>query len=464
MVKRFTAIIAGLLLAVIAPFNAFCLDINTLGGVKNSVEGVISYKSSQLGAENIEQLLNALSENAGDYNSDWYYIALSQFGINCSNKKSVSALKKAVDGFYNEGLENVKVTDLQRAAFALTACGEDITSVNGHNLLADSTYNRKKYKELDSQGVNSLSYALLLLDSKSYKIPESSGLTRGKIIDAILSFELENGGFALFGSGADIDITAIVTQALAPYRSNKKVKKSLDSCLDIFSKRQDNCGAYKSFSGKPTAESTAQVIIALNSLEIDILNDTRFIKDGNTALDGLNFFRNGDGGYCHMQGYNTNAIATYQSLCALVSAYRYLSGGGVFYDFNSKTDVSEKSVNKAIKNKSNTNVKKDKTSKSKTKNKSTVLTEKPKIETAVNGDYNSNTENKPKETTKSEKLKSTTAPVDETRETVSTSDDAVSVKNKTDNKKQEPAVPYISAGLLLLEYIVLFAKKAGGKK
>ncbi len=460
MCKRIIAVIASVLLAVTAPFTAFCSEINTLGGVKNSVEGVILYKTNSLNCNSTSELLDKLSENAGDFNSDWYYIALSQYGVNCKNEKSIKALKKAVNAFYENGLENVKVTDMQRVAFALLACKEDITDVDGHNLLADATYNRSKFKELDSQGVNSLSYALLLLDSKGYSIPENTELNRDKIIEKILSYELEKGGYALFGNGADIDITSIVLQALAPYKSKSKVKKSIGTCLKILEKRQDSSGAFKSFSGKITAESTAQVIIALTSLGINPTSDSRFIQNGNTSLDGLYCFKTQNGGFCHMEALSVNNIATYQSLCALAASYKFLSGRGAFYDFNAKVKSNTKSVDKIInKYKSKKNIKKKKTLKTKSDN---LKHSQPKL------NYNSKNENKTSETKvilkknkKSETISKIVQPT-QSSENIKPLINKKKKKNISNPSANKPQ--YLNAVILIAAYIAVFAFKSGGKK
>ena len=461
MCKRIIAVITSILLAVTAPFTAFCSEINTLGGVKNSVEGVILYKTNSLNCNSTSELLDKLSENAGDFSNDWYYIALSQYGINCKNDKSIKALKNAVNAFYEKGLENVKVTDMQRVAFALLACKEDITDVDGHNLLADSTYNRSKYKELDSQGVNSLAYALLLLDSKDYATPKNAELNRDKIIDKILSYELENGGYALFGNGADIDITSIVLQALAPYKSKAKVKSSINNCLKILTKRQDSSGAFKSFSGKITAESTAQVIIALTSLGINPTSDSRFIQNGHTSLDGLYCFITEGGGFCHMIDLSVNNIATYQSLCALVASYRFLNGNGAFYDFKAKVKSNTKTVDKKI-NKSNSKkkIKKKKASKIK-------KTNSPKSTSAKK--YNSIIENKAKETKpklKNNKKSETVSRIIQPTQSLNNNTKPVINKKKT-KKTENPSAKetqYFNAVILLAGYILIFSLKSGGKK
>ena len=458
MGKRIITVIAAILLAIAVPFTAYCSDINTLDGIKSSGEGVILYKSASLKANSTAELLDKLSDKAGEYTSDWYYIALSQYGINCKNEKSIKALKNAVNNFYKEGLEKVKVTDMQRTAFALLACGEDITDIDGHNLLADSSYNRESFNELDSQGVNALSYALLLLDSKDYSVPKSYDLNRDRIIEKILSFELEKGGYALWGEGADTDITAIVLQALAPYKNNAKVKKSIDSALSILSKRQDNSGAFKSFSGKITAESTAQVIIALTSLDINPTSDKRFIKNDNTTLDGLSLFKTSDGGFSHMTGLNVNSIATYQSLCAFVASYRYLKGGKPFYNFKTYNNSNTKTVNKIISKNHNK-------SKSKKTKKSSHILYKSYVKNNTSNNHNSKIENKLAEK-KSQAVNNTSETYDaKPVEKTASLEETKAVNHKsTKNNKSSKSPLYLNAALLLVGYILVFSFKSGGKR
>ena len=130
MGKRFLALLVVFAIAVTASFTVSASQLSAPDDVKSVIGGAVAYKMNSLGCESISEMLSKLSENAGNYSADWYYIALSQLGENCKNEKSISALKSTVDKFYSEGLDNQKVTDLQRVAFALSACGEDITDVS----------------------------------------------------------------------------------------------------------------------------------------------------------------------------------------------------------------------------------------------------------------------------------------------------------------------------------------------
>ena len=87
----------------------------------------------------------------------------------------------------------------------------------GYNLLEPLA----DYDQVIWQGINGPVYALLALDSREYEIPAApegkTQTTREKLIDYILEKEIASGGWALFGSSADPDITAMTIQALAAY-------------------------------------------------------------------------------------------------------------------------------------------------------------------------------------------------------------------------------------------------------
>lgn len=70
--------------------------------------------------------------------------------------------------------------------------------------------------------LNGVTYALLALDSGRFTGP------RIRYIDYIITSELPDGGWNLFGKGdADPDMMAMVLRAIAPYRNQYKVKKAI---------------------------------------------------------------------------------------------------------------------------------------------------------------------------------------------------------------------------------------------
>src|SRR5690625_2978415 len=116
------------------------------------------------------------------------------------------------------------------------------------------------------------------------------------MIKEILSAQLEDGGFALntYEREANVDMTAMAIQALAPYYNSeetytyqltstnekvtKKVRTVINEAVEQLSELQLDTGDFESM-GTPNAESTAQVIVALTALGIDPLTDERFIKN-----------------------------------------------------------------------------------------------------------------------------------------------------------------------------------------
>ena len=460
MGKRFLAIITVFLIAITAPFTAYTKNINTLNVTKSAVEGVVSYKCNAENASDFSELLDKLSAGAGTYSSDWYYIAFSQYGLNCKNKKSIDALKNKVDEFYSKGLADVKVTDMQRVAFALSACGVDITDVNGHNLLADATYNRAKVKPLNSQGLNAVAYALLLLDSKNYTVPSNAVTTRDSLIRILLKGELSDGGFALFGSNPDIDMTSIAMQALSPYKSRSNVKSTLNKCVDILSSRQDSTGGYKSFSNEISCESTAQVVLCLTSMGINPSTDSRFVKNGKSVMDGLMTFKLSNGSFCHFKNGNTDNMATYQALCALVSTYRFMNGEKSFYDFTEKTKPNTVKIKKNTKTKS-----------SKQQKKNSSQTKKNRASSSVSStEYQQPTDKVEFETKSSTKTteKPTSSKTEKTTEsgTIASdiSDNNSITKHKYNSDKEKRNNPlYIDFAVLTLAYIVFVVVKRRGK-
>ncbi len=148
------------------------------------------------------------------------------------------------------------------------------------------------------------------------------------VIAEILSRRLPDGGWAVSGSVPDVDVTAMVIQALAPYVSDADVKSAVDSALSFLSSAQLENGGYKSY-GIENPESSAQVIIALCSLGIDPCdNDILYSGDVFAAIES---FRTSGGGYCHTSGGAANATATVQVLLAKIAYNRFYSGSSPLY-------------------------------------------------------------------------------------------------------------------------------------
>lgn len=267
------------------------------------------------------------------FGSEWLVIALARSGRDVPDSYYDSVVK-AVQSAKGQ-LSDKKSTEYARTILALTAIGKDPTDVGGYDLLArladmdDVTY----------QGINGAIFALLALDSGKYDVPAAAEggtqVTRDGLVAYILAQQLSDGGWALSGTSADPDVTAMALQALAPYRTgDETVDAAVDKGVQLLSDMQLSDGGYSSW-GTLNSESCAQVLIALATLGIDPVSDSRFVKNGLTVLDALLAYAV-SGGFRHTVDGEADAIATEQALCALTAYARLLDGKTALYDM---TDV-----------------------------------------------------------------------------------------------------------------------------
>lgn len=214
---------------------------------------------------------------------------------------------RACDGV----LSNTKSTDYSAVILTLTAAGYDARDVAGYDLteaLLDPSFVTK-------QGINGAIFALLALDSGTYPAPE--GL-RDELVDAILSRQLSDGGFAFSGEQADADMTAMALSALAAYTDRADVAAAVEQALDALSSLQGENGGFASY-GEENAESCAQVILALSALGLSSA-DERFVKNGVSVSDALLNYQLEDGSFSHLPDGETDAMATLQCYAALTAA------------------------------------------------------------------------------------------------------------------------------------------------
>ena len=117
-------------------------------------------------------------------------------------------------------------------------------------------------------------------------------------------------------------------QALAGYTAQASVKTAVEKGVAALSKIQGADGGF-STGGAETCESNAQVLVALAELGIS-LDDSRFVKNGNTALDALLTYANADGSFRHTMDGDANEMATEQALYALAAVKLAESGKSLY--------------------------------------------------------------------------------------------------------------------------------------
>lgn len=297
------------------------------------------------GAADFRPLLEEQPLAAGDSVSDWLAIAAGRDGVR--REAYLRELESYVTAMYREkdGLDRIKATEWHRVALAVLAQGGDPRSFgrdkNGRaiDLIAEGTYNWTRSGSLGMQGLNGWIFALITLDSGGFSVPEGAVYTRADMLTAILTAQLEEGGFALSDAApADVDITAMALQALAPYCGDETryggvtAAEAVDRGVNWLSGQQTENGDFDSW-GAPNAESTAQVMIALCSLGIDPETDPRFVKSGGSVPDGLLRYQTANGRFRHVSDGEEDLMATEQSVLALEALERLRAGEGRLYDF-----------------------------------------------------------------------------------------------------------------------------------
>jgi S-layer homology domain. len=306
----------------------------------------VTYKASAAAA--VEQTLdNSLAyiyntvtnPTFGTGSGEWSIFALARGNYNVPESYYDSYYSKVVEAVQDKQniLDPKKYTEHSRVVLALTSIGKDVTNVGGYNQLEKLA----DFNKVIAQGINGPTYALLAFDSHNYEIPVVEGVavqsTREKLIQNMLDSEVkkgtENAGGWGFGSFADVDLTGMALQALAPYyNSNSDVKSAADRAIAWLSRSQSsNDGGYSS------SESIAQVIAALSALGIDSNSDPRFVKNGNSLIDALLLYAVPDGGFKHDKTKDVNGMATDQDTYALVAYNRFLKQKHSLYDM---TDVT----------------------------------------------------------------------------------------------------------------------------
>lgn len=295
----------------------------------------------------------------GSVGGEWAVLGLARSSYNVPSSyyenyyKTVETYVKGLKG----NLHDKKYTEYSRLILALTAAGYDPTKVAGYDLT-------KALGDFDKtiwQGINGPVFALIALDSGNYTIPKNSAAnlqaTRSMYIDEILRRQLSDGGFSLFGGSgdatsgdykADPDITAMTLQALAKYQDRADVKKVTEEALAALSKMQNDKGGFASW-GEDNLESTAQVVVALAELGIPF-DDSRFVKNGKTALDNLlSFYTKGQGFRHTLSGTGNNQMSAEQGFYALVAVQRANEGKNSLYRMTDTKKTTETKVPEVVK-------------------------------------------------------------------------------------------------------------------
>ena len=321
--------------------------------VTDDLDTVISQTVSWTQGNSDKVLNNEFLEGVSSSNTDWTVFFLGRLGVEDDYSAFLTKANTYVKGKYDEnpscGLSNSKPTEWQRLAMAIQAAGGDATAVGEKNLIADGVYNCILGDQIWNQGINSMVWGLLALDTKGYAVPENAKYTREDIIQHILDEQKNDGGWAFGGIKADADMTAMAIYALAPYyASNAEVKSAVDKGLNILRNMVSTDGDIytEQSNGISTetiynCESTAQVIMAFAAMGIDPASITN-AETGKNLFDGLmKYYMTGTGGFRHTTSTSEPDLMPTDQAMEAIAAYLYYKKGLSVYDFRAKANTTQ---------------------------------------------------------------------------------------------------------------------------
>ena len=274
-----------------------------------------------------------LAEARGNVSASvWYDKYLSNMATTVASK----------NGKLDNTSTQTKHTEYSRVILALTALGEDATKFTGsnstvYNLVEPLFEKNGSTYRVSEQGNNGTAFALIALDSGNYYDNATGTTARNAWIKSLCDAQINNGAWGIDADfpGSNVDMTAMVVQALAPYCStNATVKAAVDKAVEWLSAEYQKTGDYGS------SESAAQVIVALSALGIDAKTDSRFQHNGISVLSNfLSYADPNSKGFLHDKQPNStvNQMASEQAAYTLVAYDRYVNGSKRLYDMSDVT-------------------------------------------------------------------------------------------------------------------------------
>ena len=311
-------------------------DLGKSAVYEQTLQDVLAYVKDQTPNPSIGSTYGewaVLAEARGNVSASvWYDKYLSNIA------KSVASMNGKLDNTSTQ----TKHTEYSRVILALTALGEDATKFTGYNgtvyNLVEPLFekNGSTYR-VSEQGNNGTAFALIALDSGNYYDNATGTTARNAWIKSLCDAQINNGAWGIDTDfpGSNVDMTAMVVQALAPYCStNATVKAAVDKAVKWLSAEYQKTGNYGS------SESAAQVIVALSALGIDAKTDSRFQHNGISVLSNfLSYADPNSKGFLHDKQPNStvNQMASEQAAYTLVAYDRYVNGSKRLYDMSDVT-------------------------------------------------------------------------------------------------------------------------------
>lgn len=321
------------------------IDYRTpIAGV-NAVEKTIAVTVLSAESQAYRNLMDniAATYDDNDDTGEWVILdmgAYTKLFPDAAAKTSAAAKQTYINGVVsmlttgkNLNGSDASAGDYAKSILALHAVGIDPSQLYGVN--SNTILNTcAKLKGMSYDSHYSAPYVLLANQFGDVGLSDEQ---TASLVALLKNNQMESGLFGYKWGGetfTDLDTTAAAVAGLAGlYNTNTDAKTVVDKAITGLSEAQTETGSFGN------ANSDAMVIIGLAAMGINPDTDSRFIKEGNSVLDGLlRYAAAGNDGF----GYTDNradALATEQGFRALMAAYGVMSTGTAYnvYDFSGNT-------------------------------------------------------------------------------------------------------------------------------
>lgn len=321
-----------------ALFLALVMSFALVSCGASDADMTVTQQSAQSAAKWVKK--KVVGTNPG-YGDEWALIALTRGEYLDIFSRTVTTYQQKLDRFLaqNSGELGVKgktdAAGYPRVILALTSVGKIANHSSGGDMVMGISLQRL----LDESGIYGTINGLIAADCGGYEFHQGGDVDREGLLNAILSWQHEDGGFGWEGAqgDSDVDTTAMALQALSNYRDREEVAQAVERALAYLEDQQLDNGGYAPY-GAESCESASQVVIALTELGVD---PASFGKGDILAF--IMGFQNDDGSFSMEKGKEANETTTVQALLALVAYNRAAEGKTSLYDMS---DVYGSSHNK----------------------------------------------------------------------------------------------------------------------
>lgn len=254
---------------------------------------------------------NVSSPVMGSVGGEWVVIGIAESGAETDQSyfdtyyDNIRAVVKSSEGVIHDTF----YTDYARVTLALCAIGRDPSDVEGYDL----TQNFDRYDELTWQGANAVAYTLIAANVSG---------TQLQYEDEYLSYLIDEiGKYIEKENPQQTDYVSMGLAALSFYGDREEAANMIDMAAAYLSSMQCDDGSMGN------CESTAEAIMALSQLGIDVFSNELFIKNGVSLGESLMVYSSGDGGFRHTEDDGeADQMATEKALIALDSMKLFKEG------------------------------------------------------------------------------------------------------------------------------------------